>query len=521
MKYLLLLTVCLCLIAAIAPASAYDLLEDYSNEPAVGGGGYALAKLGPGAANTWGNVTRIYAVGSFGRTYGDITAYTDYPVLLKTTSCSGTQVGTASMTMTLNNASPANDALYAGSVVEFTDINVSITTDTDLYLCNGTTGLEASLGSVNMARNNTAATGVNRIHFYTTGADIGAAHYQTYNGTEIVIPVADFNATPLSGQVPLYVAFQDNSTGSPTSYNWTVDPPNGLIGNESSSAYPTMVFTEAGNYTITHCVENAWSSDCEEKTDYIWAYGSNATATTTFWAVDPLGHRVYGSAISLQDVQNTSWTNTSSPSGGVATITSLFGHTINGYATAAGYNDGETLGITADGVSGGIILMTPTNITNVSAGYVSLYVYVKESVGNAPISGAYVNLAYAEGGSQRNDGSTTSTEGVASFVVPNNTLIYVYGEKAGYERVSTTKDSGSGSGGDAAVSVIMYMTGQHVTPTVTATTGPGGTVPVTVDPRSPAEKQADTASILTDYGDMLVMFFIALTIIGGVKMIGK
>ena len=65
------------------------------------------------------------------------------------------------------------------------------------------------------------------------------------------------------------------------------------------------------------------------------------------------------------------------------------------------------------------------------------------------------------------------------------------------------------------------MTGQTVTPTITATTGPGGTVPVTVDPRTPQEKESDIANILIDYGDILVMFFIALTIIGVVKMIMK
>ena len=334
---------------------------------------------------------------------------------------------------------------------------------------------------------------------------------------------ADFSATPTYGQSPLYVSFQDTSTGgnSPYSYNWSVSPDTGVIGEESTSEYPTMAFTLNGNYSITHCVSDSTTSDCKTKTDYISVYNSTATTTTTFWAVDPLGHRVWDSAISLQDVGNSSWTNTSSPSGGVAAITSLIGHIINGYATAAGYNDGETLGIPADGVSGGIILMTPTYITNVSAGYVTLYVYVKESTGNAPISGAYVNIAYAEGGSTRNDGGTTSTEGIASFVVPNDTLIYVYGEKAGYERVSTTKDSGSASGGSASVSVILYMGSQTVTPTVTATTGPGGTVPVTVDPRTPAEKEADIANILIDYGDMLVLFFIALTVIGGVKMIAK
>lgn len=347
-------------------------------------------------------------------------------------------------------------------------------------------------------------------------------------GREIVcygIPgviAADFNATPTNGTAPLFVSFQDTSTSGPTSYNWTITPANGLIGNTTTSAYPTIAFTQSGNYTVRHCAANIYSSDCEEKTDYIWV--QNATTdlvSTTFWAVDPLGHRVWDSAISLQDAENSSWTNTSSPSGGVATITSLFGHTINGYAEAAGYNDGETLGIPADGVSGGIILMTPTNITNVSAGYVTLYVYVKEATGNAPIPGVYVNLAYAEGGSTHNDGGTTSSEGLTSFVVPKETLIYVYGEKVGYEKVSTTKDSGSASGGDASVSVILYMGSQTVTPTVTATTGPGGTVPVTVDPRTPQEKESDIALILIDYGDMLVMFFIALTVIGGVKMIMK
>ena len=361
--------------------------------------------------------------------------------------------------------------------------------------------------------------------------DTGVWAYETHRLNTTVgsapAPTANFTGTPTSGQAALYVAFQDTSlnTTSSSTYNWSVSPDTGVIGEESTSAYPTFAFTLNGNYTITHGVTNTFganvSSSVVTKTNYITVYNSTATTTTTFWAVDPLGHRVWDSAISLRDVQNSSWTNTSSPSGGVATIISLIGHTINGYATAAGYNDGETLGITADGVSGGIILMTPTNITNVSAGYVTLYVYVKESVGNAPISGAYVNLAYAEGGSTRNDGSTTSTEGIASFIVPNNTLIYIYGEKVGYDKVSTTKDSGSGSGGSASVNVILYMGGQTVTPTVTATTGPGGTVPVTVDPRTPAEKEADIANILIDYGDMLVLFFIALTVIGGVKMIAK
>lgn len=363
------------------------------------------------------------------------------------------------------------------------------------------------------------------LNFFNSGGDwFTYSELRCYASDYFETMTADFNATPISGQAPLYVAFRDNSTGSPTSYNWSVSPDTGVIGEESTSAYPTMAFTLNGNYSVTHCISNTVLSDCETKTDYISVYNSTALATTTFWAVDPLGHRVWDSAISLQDVQNSSWTNASSPSGGVATITSLLGHTINGYATAAGYNDGETLGITADGVSGGIILMTPTNTTNVSAGYVTLYVYAKEAVGNAPIPGAYINIAYASGGSTTNDGGTTSSDGIASFTVPNKTLIYIYGEKAGYNKVSTTKDSGTGSGGSASVNTIMYLSRITVTTVPTATTLPGGGTPtttVTVDPRTSAEKQEDIANILVDYGDELVMFFIVLTIVGGVKMMGK
>ena len=495
MKYLLLITACLCLIAAITPATAWSNMAvgafESGNASANGAG--MLNAVDNNSASSWTAGTYPVVTG--------IEPYSNHWIKIYSVSPS------SKIRLRAVNGNGANVSYW-----------VKPSSGSGSW-CNTTHSGSDVYDEFNIA---TGGSGTYLTIYPATASQWAGLTDIQEDGVPQTI-TANFNATPVSGQAPLYVAFQDTSTGyyGVPSYNWSVSPDTGVIGEESTSAYPTMAFTLNGNYSVTHCIADAVHSDCETKTDYISVYNSTATTTTTFWAVDPLGHRVWDSAISLQDVGNSSWTNTSSPSGGVATITSLIGHIINGYATASGYNDGETLGIPADGVSGGIILMTPTNITNVSAGYVTLYVYVKESVGNAPISGAYVNLAYAEGGSTRNDGGTTSSEGLTSFVVPNNTLVYVYGEKAGYERVSTTKDSGSASGGSASVSVILYMGSQTVTPKVTATTGPGGTVPVTVDPRTPAEKEADIANILIDYGDMLVLFFIALTVIGGVKMIAK
>ncbi|HIH93808.1 TPA: PKD domain-containing protein [Methanosarcina acetivorans] len=82
------------------------------------------------------------------------------------------------------------------------------------------------------------------------------------NGSEI--PVADFNAAPLSGNSPLTVNFTDDSTGSPTSWFWDFGD-----GTNSTEQNPSYTYTSAGNYTVNLTVANAAGSDSEVKTDYI------------------------------------------------------------------------------------------------------------------------------------------------------------------------------------------------------------------------------------------------------------
>lgn len=351
----------------------------------------------------------------------------------------------------------------------------------------------------------------------------GVGDYWLYQTGAIIAPVADFNGTPLTGQAPLYVAFTDASINSTalSTYNWSVSPSDGVIGNESTSEYPTMAFTLNGNYSITHCILNSGLSDCETKPDYISVYNDTEMVTTNAVARDLYtGFAIQGADVDMFDVENVSWTNTTASSNGQGSITTVASHHLNIWGSASGYNSDNLLNVPA--IDGGYysLLLKPTNITttNVSAGNLTLFVTVESlELPHNTIQGAEVTAAW---GSQYAS-AVTNAAGSVSFAVPNNTAVYLSAFKSGYVSSGTSYITGSANGGSASETTVIYIGQSYVTVTATATTGPGGTVPVTVDPRTPAEKEADIANILIDYGDMLVLFFIALTVIGGVKMIGK
>ncbi|HPN31431.1 MAG TPA: PKD domain-containing protein [bacterium] len=83
-------------------------------------------------------------------------------------------------------------------------------------------------------------------------------------GSPVSAPVADFSATPLSGQLPLTVNFTDTSTNTPTSWQWSI---NGTpVATTQNLEY---IFTEAGNYTVSLIATNAGGGDTETKENYI------------------------------------------------------------------------------------------------------------------------------------------------------------------------------------------------------------------------------------------------------------
>ncbi len=76
-------------------------------------------------------------------------------------------------------------------------------------------------------------------------------------------PVADFTASPRSGQAPLTVQFSDASSGSITSRRWTFGD-----GGTSTAQNPSHTYA-AGTFTVTLTVSGPNGSDTETKTSFI------------------------------------------------------------------------------------------------------------------------------------------------------------------------------------------------------------------------------------------------------------
>ena len=152
------------------------------------------------------------------------------------------------------------------------------------------------------------------------------------------------------------------------------------------------------------------------------------------------------------------------------------GHHISAYATALGFEDGEYLNAPAMAWTYDI-MMLPTGFANVSAGNVTAYITVTDADTLQKLYGAQVNALYATGEGSFILESQTNSAGVASFVLPNNTNVHFTGVKSGYESSQLVLNTGTGSGGDAHVEGELKMSKLSVTPTITATTLPGGGTP--------------------------------------------
>jgi len=79
--------------------------------------------------------------------------------------------------------------------------------------------------------------------------------------TEVLDPVASFDADPTHGVAPLLVQFLDTSTGSPASWNWTFDD-----GTTGSDQNPLHEFIQPDNYKVSLIVSNTAGSNTTSMT---------------------------------------------------------------------------------------------------------------------------------------------------------------------------------------------------------------------------------------------------------------
>ena len=117
----------------------------------------------------------------------------------------------------------------------------------------------------------------NPSHTYTSSGDFtvsltatgpGGSDTETkiaYISVDEPAPVADFSATPLTGDAPLLVSFTDQSTGgAATSWLWNFGD-----GTTSNLQNPTHTYTKSGPYAVLLSVGGPGGSDYELKLNYI------------------------------------------------------------------------------------------------------------------------------------------------------------------------------------------------------------------------------------------------------------
>ncbi len=108
------------------------------------------------------------------------------------------------------------------------------------------------------------------------------ADYITVTGAVIPAPVAAFTADVTNGTAPLSVQFTDQSTGSPTEWNWSFGD-----GNFSILRNPLHVYEPAGTYTVTLNATNAGGSDQMTRVDYINVTGEVIPAPIAAFTATP------------------------------------------------------------------------------------------------------------------------------------------------------------------------------------------------------------------------------------------
>jgi len=84
--------------------------------------------------------------------------------------------------------------------------------------------------------------------------------------TEGQPPVADFVGDPTGGLIPLDVDFTDQSTNSPTSWDWSFGD-----SGSSQAQHASHQYTTANTYTVSLTATNQYGQDTETKVDYITA----------------------------------------------------------------------------------------------------------------------------------------------------------------------------------------------------------------------------------------------------------
>jgi gliding motility-associated-like protein len=198
-----------------------------------------------------------------------------YTVSLSVTNANGSDTETQTNFITVNTCTSPPSASFTASstsICEGDCINFTNTsTGGPFTATNWTfTGASTASSSLNNPTNICYPTaGTYAVSLSVT--DAGGSDTETQNNFITVnvcttAPVAAFSANSTTVCVGDPVIFTDNSTNSPSSWNWTFT---GGTPSTSTSQNPTVTYATPGTYAVSLTVSNAGGSDTETQTNYI------------------------------------------------------------------------------------------------------------------------------------------------------------------------------------------------------------------------------------------------------------
>ncbi|MDD5144281.1 PKD domain-containing protein, partial [Methanoregula sp.] len=149
---------------------------------------------------------------------------------------------------------------------------------------------------------------------------------------ETAVPVAQFTATPVSGTMPLTVAFTDSSTGVPAGWQWDFDNDG---TTDSTEQNPTHIYSTSGTFTVNLTVSNDLGSNSEIKTGYITVNDATSAPVAAFSAATTTGQPPF--TVQFTDTSTNSPTSWSWDFGDGDTTNATKQNPVHTYANAGTY----------------------------------------------------------------------------------------------------------------------------------------------------------------------------------------
>jgi PKD repeat protein len=258
-------------------------------------------------------------------------------------------------------------------------------------------------------------------------------------------PTANFTANPTYGVVPLSILLTDTSTGSPTSWNWSVKALTSGNTYNSSLQNPVFYLPEVSAYNVTLKVFNGGGSSSLTKANYITTTlnppGGGVSLNLDVRSISNTDLLVTGAQVAIRNITSGVWGNTTAHTGAIqfSDVGGLplgINQTVTLCASATGYDSVCQNVVIPYNEYLSTIFLTPNNMQT-SGGNWNLIVTVKRNLDAQPVFGAHVEVMTGVSGAGIFTGGTGDDGSVSFINISASTSAIVSVVKQGYQSASS------------------------------------------------------------------------------------